>query len=185
MISRAVSFAWLVFIETIKRTGVPLALISSSLILLVLRNIPVFFAAQFTLFSLVLHTLVLFISPGAPNVRHILRCILLRIEHDRPRTPDEHYFWLGHGTALYVYVTTVMLCNDRKAGVPAIKYFILLVAIIGHPLLIALVRTLLVLLLPENLGQHFAAKLPDSDEGAGELDNDLPGASSSNLFQSR
>jgi len=78
-----------------------------------------------------------------------------------------------------------MLCNDRKAGVSAIKYFILLVAIIGHPLLIALVRTLLVLLLPENLGQHFAAKLPNSDEGAGELDNDLAGASGSNIFKSR
>jgi hypothetical protein len=143
----------------IRRSGIPLAVVSSLLITLFLHILPTFFKAQFVILSFYLHSLVLLKHPWAPDVRYFAKCISLIVLRDRPRILEEQVFYLFRGVPLYCYITTALFCNSWKAGLSAIGLFFVLACYAFPRVIFAPVLALLVFKFPNSLGPYLRAPI--------------------------
>ena len=158
----------------IRQSGIPLAVVSSLLIVLFHHILPTFFKAQFIILSFYLHSLVLLKHPWAPDVRYFAKCISLIALRDRPRTLEEQVFYIFRGVPLYCYITTALFCNSWKAGLWAIGLFVILACCAFPRVVFSPVLGLLVVTFPNSLGPYLRAPTSFQQTSPEFIYTDLP-----------
>src|SRR5213079_2835510 len=71
---------------------------------------------QYAVIALLMHIAFFCTVPGTPQLRDLVRSLFVMIENDRPLTTGERFVHLDAGVPLFLYFTTCLACNDRKAA---------------------------------------------------------------------